>query len=985
MFHGGAIFVDHATGYIDIRHQVSLNAADTIKSKLMFEREGFNSGVVVQNYHTDNGVFTSTAFMEQLISAKQDIRFSGSGAAHQNGVAERSIQTVVNMARTMMLHAALHAPDLVTAELWPMALDHAVWIYNRIPRFGTGKCDGATPLELWSRSMHVPTRDILGNSHVWGCPVFVLEPKLQKSGVKIPKWAPRSRQGMNMGFSRIHSSLISLVLNLSTRSITAQFHVVFDDYFSTVPSEQGTIDQASWLKLITFPSARLQYIFDESDDPLLSDEWLTPDEALLRQQQHRRDAVVRPTTDPLNTQPDDNIQPEPSDKERKNDGHFHGPNVPNLASEEASVVVLEEAPTPVRRQSVRFSDSVLSDASLTPIRSRPQRARQSPIRYDPGVGSAREWKSDSVAHLAKICESGTWTGTQWNDICGLLALMDTERISLNPIYHPLPQAYLSKKKRDPDTPNYFDAMSGENAEGYWAAMRQEIIDLEKRKTWSIVPRTKAGDEQVVPGTWAFRAKRRPDGAFRKFKARFCCRGDLQKVKEGEGSLDTYAPVVSWITVRLMLIFALILNLKTRQIDFSNAFAQADLTEPVYMELPADFTADGDDCILQLHKSLYGQVEAPKLWYMKLREGMESRGFTTCENQDPCLFISKTMISFSYVDDLCYFYREQKVFDAHIQSFVDDGDKYNWEHTIEGEVEAFLGINIAKNEKDGSFKFTQRGLIDKILLATNMTECNGKPTPCSGDGKPLGTDPHGVSAQADWSYSSVVGMLLYLSGNSRPDIAFAVHQCARFTHAPKESHEAAVVRICRYLQATKDEGLIFHPTRQLRVDVYVDADFCGLFGVEDPHDSVSVKSRTGYVIMIANCPLLWVSKLQSEISLSTQESEYVALSSSLRDVVAIKELISVVVDAIGLDKTKLKVVTRSKAFEDNNAALSLATTKKITPRNRHIGSKWHWFRSFVDRGLIAIEKISTDKQLGDIFTKNLQADKFIAARHMLCGW
>ena len=166
---------------------------------------------------------------------------------------------------------------------------------------------------------------------------------------------------------------------------------------------------------------------------------------------------------------------------------------------------------------------------------------------------------------------------------------------------------------------------------------------------------------------------------------------------------------------------------------------------------------------------------------------------------------------------------------------------------------------------------------------------------------------------------------------------------------------------------------------------MDADFCGLFAVEDPHDAVSVKSRTGYVIMIANCPLLWVSKLQSKISLSTQENEYVALSSSLQDVVTIKELITVVVEAIGLDKSKLKVITRSKAFEDNNDALSLATKQKITPQNHHIGSKWHWFRSYVDRGLIAIEKISTDKQLGDIFTKNLQADKFIAAHCMLCGW
>ena len=102
-------------------------------------------------------------------------------------------------------------------------------------------------------------------------------------------------------------------------------------------------------------------------------------------------------------------------------------------------------------------------------------------------------------------------------------------------------------------------------------------------------------------------------------------------------------------------------------------------------------------------------------------------------------------------------------------------------------------------------------------------------------------------------------------------------------------------------------------------------------------------------------------------------------------VAIKALITVVVDAIGLDKSKLEVITRSRAFEDNNAALSLATTKKITPRNRHIGSKWHWFRSYVDRGLITIEKIATDKQLGDIFTKNLQPHKFVEARRMLCGW
>jgi hypothetical protein len=71
---------------------------------------------------------------------------------------------------------------------------------------------------------------------------------------------------------------------------------------------------------------------------------------------------------------------------------------------------------------------------------------------------------------------------------------------------------------------------------------------------------------------------------------------------------------------------------------------------------------------------------------------------------------------------------------------------------------------------------------------------------------------------------------------------------------------------------------------MTVDCYVDADFAGLYGVEDSQDPISVKSRTGYVILIANCPLLWVSKLQSEIALSTLESEFIALSSSFRSLI-----------------------------------------------------------------------------------------------------
>ena len=77
------------------------------------------------------------------------------------------------------------------------------------------------------------------------------------------------------------------------------------------------------------------------------------------------------------------------------------------------------------------------------------------------------------------------------------------------------------------------------------------------------------------------------------------------------------------------------------------------------------------------------------------------------------------------------------------------------------------------------------------------------------------------------------MLLYLSGHSRPDIALAVSQCARFTHCVKRSHELALERIGRYLLATADKGLILWTNlNEMKINCYMDADFAGLWGYED---------------------------------------------------------------------------------------------------------------------------------------------------------
>ena len=112
-------------------------------------REAQIQVVVIKGYHTANGIFNSSEFMEELFKKQQKIRFSGAGASHQNGAAELAIKTVVTMTRTILMHAALRCPEYtLSTALWPMAMYYALWVYNRTPDMQSG----LSAIEIWSRS-----------------------------------------------------------------------------------------------------------------------------------------------------------------------------------------------------------------------------------------------------------------------------------------------------------------------------------------------------------------------------------------------------------------------------------------------------------------------------------------------------------------------------------------------------------------------------------------------------------------------------------------------------------------------------------------------------------------------------------------------------------------------------------------------------------------------------------------------------------------
>ena len=108
-----------------------------------------------------------------------------------------------------------------------------------------------------------------------------------------------------------------------------------------------------------------------------------------------------------------------------------------------------------------------------------------------------------------------------------------------------------------------------------------------------------------------------------------------------------------------------------------------------------------------------------------------------------------------------------------------------------------------------------------------------------------SDREGINRE--WSYAPVVEMLLYLYGNTRPDIAFDVHEAAQFSHGPRQCHEDAVKRNVRYLIGTRYEGFYFGSKTDFRLEAYADADFSGLWGIEEPQDPTSVKCWSGYLI------------------------------------------------------------------------------------------------------------------------------------------
>jgi Reverse transcriptase (RNA-dependent DNA polymerase) len=487
------------------------------------------------------------------------------------------------------------------------------------------------------------------------------------------------------------------------------------------------------------------------------------------------------------------------------------------------------------------------------------------------------------------------------------------------------------------------------------------------------------ETRVLASVWAMRRKRDlSTGKVVKWKARLNIDGSKQQA--GIDYDQTYAPVASWVSVRLILILATLQGWMTKQLDFVQAYPQAPVEQDIYIDVPKWCNIGFEDTskwALQVLRNIYGQKQAGKVWHDYLIERLSNELQFTQSTMDPCILWRGQVILIIYTDDTIITRPNEKDINTAI---ADISSKFSI--PSKDSVSDFLGVHIERRNNN-IIEMTQPTLIQSILDDLELKE-DSNTTQLPALSTRILHAHHDSEAHAEiWHYRSLIGKLNFLAQSTRPDISYAVHQCARFTANPKREHSKAVKTIGRYLAGTKNLGLTC-TINASGSECFSDAHFAGNWNVhEAEYDDSTARSRTGYVIRFAGCPLIWGSRLQTEIALSSTESGYISLSQSLRDVIYIIDLIKELQTA-GFDFGNLPPIVHCKAFEDNNGALKMATVQKLRPRTKHINVKYHHFRRAVLHGIITLHQISTQDQIADIFTKPLSIIPFTKLRKLLMG-
>ncbi|CAM9355323.1 unnamed protein product, partial [Heterosigma akashiwo] len=361
-----------------------------------------------------------------------------------------------------------------------------------------------------------------------------------------------------------------------------------------------------------------------------------------------------------------------------------------------------------------------------------------------------------------------------------------------------------------------------------------------------------------------------------------------------------------------------------------------------------------DKVWKLNKALYGLRQSPRIWYMELHDHLLSLGFQR-SGHESCLYIrregGRELMVAVYIDDLVVSGSSPALVSDFKQSLA---SKYDL--TDQGELTQILGIKVVRDKRGKCFYLSQTSFIKDALSKFGLDYLPACATPM--DHTVDLTPIPGFKAELSDAnmYRSMVGTLAWVPNWMRPELAFTVHKLQRTQNNPEAKHFEAAERAFRYLKDTQSESLRLGGDLVLRG--FSDSDFCS--------DRIDGESVTGYVLFLGDAPIIWSSKLQGAVTTSTVEAEFLALRSSVKDIMWLRHLLA----DLGCPQQEPTPVV-----EDNSACIEWASDLLISKKNRHFHVSYHLAKEQVSLGTIRMFFIKTHDQVADIFTRALNAENF----------
>jgi Reverse transcriptase (RNA-dependent DNA polymerase) len=504
--------------------------------------------------------------------------------------------------------------------------------------------------------------------------------------------------------------------------------------------------------------------------------------------------------------------------------------------------------------------------------------------------------------------------------------------------------------------SFNEAMNSPQRAEWLKAIREEMDSLLENRTWSLNEVSLPSGRKCVNTKWVFKIKRDENGHIKRFKARLVARGFSQR--KGVDYQRTFAPVMQPALLRVLMAIAAEENWEIDQVDIKTAFLYGKLDDDVYIELP-------DGTIRKLQRAIYGLKQAGRQWYGRFHKSLLKFGLERCKG-DPCCYMKAdgSLFVMIHVDDAIIFGREKEDIVKLKQAL-----KSEYKISDLGPIKHCLGWEINRDRKNGILTISQRQYIKDVLKRFGMEDCKVVSTPAC----PNITFRKSMCPQSsadrkvmqDVPYLEAIGSLLYLAICTRPDIAMAISELARFASDPGIEHWKGVKRVMRYLKGTIDYGIKYGDERCGGLHGYVDANYGRCMDTR--------KSRYGGIIMMNGGPVDWRSKMEDVIALSSMEAEYIGACEMTKLIIWLRQCMA----EIGRhqkEATTLKI--------DNLSAKIFAEEYMVQNRSKHIDTKFHYIREKIAEGMVKLVHQPTKQMPADALTKPLGPTLFKRFRKMM---